>query len=305
MPARNEAHQIEDAIRFLSAEMNTHDEVIVVDDDSSDETASIASAAGARVVRVGGVPDGWLGKPHACWKGAEVAVHDTLVFLDADVRVRDRALDAAAEIVRNDRGSLVSVQPFHTPKRWGEHAALPFNVVSMLASGAGWRSRGALAFGPVMVCDASRYRAVGGHSAISVRGAVNEDIALGRLFDHTRVYLGGPKSVTFRMYPHGLKSLVNGFSKNLATGAASATTLPLMAAVAWVAAQVGVMFTSPALYLLAVVQMWWMGRRVGRFSLLDAVIYPLYLVVFVGVFARSVMVGLGLARVEWAGRRVR
>lgn len=305
IPARNEERNIEGVVRSLLAQTRNGDEVIVVDDDSTDETVMRATEAGAKVVKAGELPAEWLGKPHACWVGASHAKNEILLFVDADVRMHHDALSRVVCAAQQDRSALISVQPFHTPKGWGEHAALPFNLVSVIASGAGERANQALAFGPVLACDVERYRLLGGHSAESVRESVVEDIALGRLFGACQVFLGSPATVTFRMYPHGLAALVRGFSKNMASGAVSARGLSLVAALAWVAAQTGALVTSPLLYVFAVVQMWWIGRKVGRFSVIDAALYPLYLVVFFTVLIRSALVRVGLARVSWAGRRVR
>lgn len=305
IPARNEERNIEDVVRAVLIQTKPGDEVIVVDDDSTDETAKHAGRAGARVVQAGGLPAGWLGKPHACWVGANQATNEVLLFLDADVRLHGDALNRVVSAVQRDRTALTSVQPFHEPGRWQEHSALPFNVVSVIASGAGGRTSLPLVFGPVLACDVDRYRAVGGHSAASVRGSVVEDIALGKLFGRSRVFIGSRDTVTFRMYPDGFASMFQGFTKNMASGAASARGLSLLAAVSWVAAQSGALFTSPLLYAMAVVQIWLVGRKVGRFIVIDAVLYPIGLMVFFAVLVRSAMVRVGLARVTWAGRRVR
>ncbi len=305
IPARNEERNIEDVVVKVLAQTKAGDEVVVVDDDSTDDTAALATSAGARVVQAGELPTGWLGKPHACWVGASHARNEVLLFLDADVRLHGDALNRILAAVQRDRAALTSVQPFHEPKRWGEHAALPFNVVSMVASGAGGGTRNALVFGPVLACDADRYRALGGHSADSVRGSVVEDIALGKLFGVSQVFLGSPDTVTFRMYPHGIASLFRGFSKNMASGAVNSRGLAFLAAAAWVAAQTGALFTSPSLYVIGVAQMWFLGRQVGRFNVFDAVLYPVHLAVFFAALVRSAMVRVGLSRVTWAGRRVR
>jgi len=305
IPARNEEHNIVEVVRSVVNQARDGDEVIVVDDDSSDATAERAVAAGAQVIRGGGLPSGWLGKPHACWIGASRARNATLVFLDADVRLQQDALGRVVTALNTNPNGLVSVQPFHEPKRWGEHAAMPFNVVSLLASGAGSRSGHALVFGPLLACNAERYRSLGGHAHESVRASVVEDIALGALFGSTRVFVGSPDTVTFRMYPHGFASLVQGFTKNLATGALRASAFPLVAAIAWVAAQVGATFTLELVYLLAVAQMFVMSRKAGRFHMVDAALYPAHLVLFFAVLVRSALVRVGLARVRWAGRTVR
>lgn len=305
IPVRNESHQISAAISSIREQLGEDDELIVVDDDSSDDTVQLAQAAGARVVGAGELPEGWQGKPHACFVGARAATKNTLVFLDADVRPHAGALMRLCAVLRADRDALVSVQPLHVPERVGEHAAMPFNVVAVLASGAGLRTKHAMAFGPVIACATERYRQVGGHGSPEVRNQVNEDIALGRLFAHTKVFLGSEDSFVFRMYPQGFRSLVRGFTKNIAAGASSARGVALLIAVAWMSAQVGAVFTSPLVYGVAVVQMWWMARHVGRFSVVDAFLYPLHLGIFVAVLVRSALVRSGLGSVEWAGRSVR
>ncbi|MBB3083932.1 glucosyl-3-phosphoglycerate synthase [Geodermatophilus sabuli] len=65
------------------------DELVVVDSGSSDRTASVAEAAGARVVHVDDVLPGHghvSGKGEALWKSLFVTSGDVLVFLDSDVQ---------------------------------------------------------------------------------------------------------------------------------------------------------------------------------------------------------------------------
>jgi glucosyl-3-phosphoglycerate synthase len=65
------------------------DEVLVIDDHSSDRTADAASGAGARVVRAADVLPSYgsgPGKGQALWKATASATGDLVAFLDADVR---------------------------------------------------------------------------------------------------------------------------------------------------------------------------------------------------------------------------
>jgi glucosyl-3-phosphoglycerate synthase len=65
------------------------DEVLVVDDHSTDDTADAAAAAGARVVRASEVlaeHGSGPGKGQALWKATAEATGDIVAFLDADVR---------------------------------------------------------------------------------------------------------------------------------------------------------------------------------------------------------------------------
>jgi glucosyl-3-phosphoglycerate synthase len=65
------------------------DEILVVDDASHDQTAELAAAAGARVVRTGDVLPhlgGATGKGEALWKSLAASTGDLVVWCDADVK---------------------------------------------------------------------------------------------------------------------------------------------------------------------------------------------------------------------------
>ena len=85
IPARNESRTIARLVETirLQAPAGWSAEVVVVDDGSTDDTASAARAAGARVVELG--PRATGGNPAVARnRGARVAAGDPLVFLDAD-----------------------------------------------------------------------------------------------------------------------------------------------------------------------------------------------------------------------------
>ena len=78
LAARNEQERIESTIRLILAQSGVQVEVIVVDDRSTDRTSQILEClaqedARVRVIRVERLPDGWLGKCHACHAAASSA----------------------------------------------------------------------------------------------------------------------------------------------------------------------------------------------------------------------------------------
>ena len=316
VPARDEA----DSLPTLLESVPPSVEVVVVDDHSDDDTATVARAAGAEVVGSAPLPDGWTGKAWACEQGAAAATGATLVFVDADVRFGPGGLEAVvAEL--GERGGLVSVQPFHRPGRPVEHLAALFNVVGFAGTDAAsplGRACGVRgAFGPVLATSRADHERVGRHE--SVRSSIVDDVALAERYRDESLpvaILGGRDDVSFRMYPEGLGQLVEGFTKNLAAGARSVRLLTTALVVAWLsllvqgtvapvrAAVAGGGLVAPiALYVAVAVQLWWMARRLGRFHPVVACAFPLSLLLFLGVFVRSV-VASACGSVSWRGRRV-
>ena len=81
VPARNEAATIGAVIDAALFEERLVDEIVVVDDHSSDDTATVAEHHGARVIRLRDS----AGKGAAMTAGVAATTSDVVVFLDGDV----------------------------------------------------------------------------------------------------------------------------------------------------------------------------------------------------------------------------
>ncbi len=92
IPARNEERTVAGVVgplfRALVADTPLVDELVVIDSDSTDATAEVASGAGAVVHRARDIAPAlgsYRGKGEALWKSLLITQGDVLVFLDADL----------------------------------------------------------------------------------------------------------------------------------------------------------------------------------------------------------------------------
>jgi hypothetical protein len=310
IPARDEAETLPVLLSALVRLEPAPHEIIVVDDESADDTAAIAATFGATVVRTA-PPRGWLGKPWACHTGARVASGTHLLFLDADTWVTPQAL--AALVAEHERcGGLLSVQPHHVTGSWVEELSAYPNAVAMMGSGAfATRRRASAAFGPCLLTSAADYQRAGGHAG--VRDEVIEDLRLAQHYRRTGLTVtcrAGGSTVRFRMYPGGWRQLADGWAKKVAgtvlwVAAHAAVAASLGAGmVGWLAGTRPVPTVALAMWALTAAHQTWLLRRIGSFRLLTAIAFPVPLVAFVGIFARSVALTVAGRPPVWRGRSV-
>jgi chlorobactene glucosyltransferase len=226
VPARNEAVRIERCLRSLADQMRLADgsEILVVDDDSIDDTAArvsrlAATNTGIRLVRAGPLPPGWMGKPHACWRGALEAKADWLCFVDADVEAAPQLVSAAVAAAQHGNIDLLSLSPFQELGSFWERLIVPAGLL-LIACVIDLRrindpnAAEVTANGQFLLCRRDVYLAIGGHAA--VRSEICEDKALAALTKQAGYrfrLLNAETLARTRMYAD-LASLWEGFSKN-------------------------------------------------------------------------------------------
>ncbi len=199
--ARDEEARLEATVRHLLGQRHVTLEVIVVDDRSTDATAAILRRLASEDTRVSTrrveyLPDGWLGKSHACHLGAGLATGDWLLFTDADCWLKPDVIARALRVAARDAADHVTLTPGVAAETLGAQAW----HLAFLGSLANWMSGvnrdrpGAhLGIGAFNLVRGSAYRACGGYETL--RLTIVDDIKLGLLLhragSRTRAFLGG------------------------------------------------------------------------------------------------------------------
>lgn len=218
VPARNEAGRLGDCLAPLRDAPGVV-EVIVVDDESTDSTAEVARAHGAKVVAGAALPDGWVGKIWALDQGISAASGDVIVTLDADTRPDPVLPLAAAETLERSGAELATVAPrFRSPSPAGTwlHAAMLTSLVYRHGAGSGRATRRSVGNGQCMVFR--RDDASSGGWCARVRDSTVEDVALVRALvrDGAAVEMfDGSELLAVRMF-EGFGDTWRGWGRSLA-----------------------------------------------------------------------------------------
>jgi cellulose synthase/poly-beta-1,6-N-acetylglucosamine synthase-like glycosyltransferase len=238
IPARNEAAIIEATVRAALASRGASVEVLVGDDQSTDDTAAIVSGLAAgdprlRLVPIPPLPEGWTGKNHACARLAEAAQGTHLLFVDADVTLAPAAAAALAAHARRTESALVSGVPRQVMGSLGERLTVPMinfllvGYLPMAIMRASLRPSLGAACGQLVLVAREAYREIGGHGAL--RASLHDGVALPRRFrraGHRTDLVAAHALATCRMY-RGFAQSWAGFSKNAHEGMATPRALPV------------------------------------------------------------------------------
>jgi cellulose synthase/poly-beta-1,6-N-acetylglucosamine synthase-like glycosyltransferase len=137
IPARNEEKNIAGCVSSLLAQDYPSFEVIVLDDQSSDNTRSIlmriaGSEPRLSVLAGSPLPEGRLGKNWACAQLAQRANGDQLYFTDADTIHQPQALRALVTTLIGEQADLLTGFPGQELQTWGERLIVPFFFMGFL-----------------------------------------------------------------------------------------------------------------------------------------------------------------------------
>jgi glycosyltransferase involved in cell wall biosynthesis len=226
IPARNEEKNIGKILNDLINHDYENLEIIVYDDLSEDDTSEIVKKIAIQNKNVSllkgkSLPQGWLGKNHACHNLATHARGQHLLFLDADVEIRKGLISSAIAHIQKHNLLLLSIFPVQNMNSFAERLTVPImnwilvSLLPLILTRISSRPSLSAANGQFMLFDADIYQKENFHRTLKDQKV--EDIAIFRLMKNKGYKvetLLGNSSVSCRMY-HSWDEAVQGFSKNV------------------------------------------------------------------------------------------
>ncbi len=232
IPARNEESNISKALLSAINQTYKNIEIIVIDDQSTDNTANIVQHIiqkypNKKIKLYSGtpLPDGWNGKSWACYNLAQYAKGDFLLFIDADVVLNKYAISSSIDVMQRDNVDLLTVFPAQITKTIGEKILVSTFMDWLLAVFLPIRIANALyisslsaACGQYMLFRKDAYHAIGGHACVGKNITEELEIAKTLKRNKYKVHLYITDDLVFcRMYKN-FKTAFNGFANTFYAG---------------------------------------------------------------------------------------
>ncbi len=226
IPARNEENNIENCLKSILKQDYPNYEVIVLDDNSDDNTWQIIKNIqynSERLISIKGdeLKEGWYGKPHACMQLSKRAIGEILIFTDADNTFEINAISNSIDYMQKYNLDMFSAFPEQINISFFEKIIVSVIDLIIYSGFILWSAyyiknkAFASANGQWLVFRKSAYEEIGGHT--TVRNNITEDVALARLLksNNKKLLVASGKGIIFtRMYTN-LSQIFSGFSKNL------------------------------------------------------------------------------------------
>ncbi|WP_221269237.1 glycosyltransferase [Mucilaginibacter sp. X5P1] len=225
IPVRNEEGNILTLLQSIQKQDYGNYEVIILDDDSTDDTYRVCSEFAAehprfKVIKGKKLPHDWLGKNYACYQLAKQANGDYFLFLDADEQVYNGLVNSAVHRMHLYNLGLLSLFTNQQMVTLGEKIVVPlmhFILLNLLPLRLVYLTKNssvAAASGQFMLFDSALYRRHEWHK--QAKDKVVEDVEIMKIvkaagYNGEALLANG--MISCRMYK-GYTDAVNGLSKN-------------------------------------------------------------------------------------------
>jgi chlorobactene glucosyltransferase len=237
IPARNEASVIADCLRAVQAQTHSNIEILVLNDNSTDNTASIVSDIRDERIRLipgAPLPDRWTGKNWACHQLSQHAKADVFLFVDADTVLEPHAIDSALSAITEHDAGLVSALTSSQYQSRADVALLPMINFGLMSLFPVWLMhtrffyKVSVAMGPFLMVTRAAYTAAGGHEVAPTE--VVDDVMLSRRVKAAKypVRLCNGTEVAATTWYGTFRGTWHGFTKNAFGAMESSISLALI-----------------------------------------------------------------------------
>jgi len=226
IPARNEESNIEKCIKAFLKQDYPNLEIIILDDNSTDNTYDIVQKISdknknVKIFKGKHLPQGWLGKNFACFQLSRYAKGEYFVFTDADTHHLQNSVSSSLAALLNNRLDALCPFPREIMVTIHERMTIPFmNFVILLFMPLALirKSKNPLfctGVGQYLLFRREVYFGMGGHAA--VKGKILEDVHITKKtkeMGYSYMIFDGSKIISCRMYKN-FKQVFRGYSRFL------------------------------------------------------------------------------------------
>lgn len=187
--ARNEEENITQSVRTQLAQTYKNTEWILVNDRSEDGTGNVmenlkGTDTRIQVIHIESLPEGWLGKNHALYKGFQLASGRLILFTDADVMYHPEAFSKAVGYFEEHSLDHLTAAPNLSAKPFWLKAFVAFFLFGFSYYKRPWlgnnpRAKTGVGIGAFNMMTRSAYEKVGTHEYIKMRP--DDDLQLGMM----------------------------------------------------------------------------------------------------------------------------
>jgi len=322
IPACNEAASLESALCSILEQDYPDLEIILIDDRSTDGTATIVdrmAQSDRRIfaIHVEQLPEGWLGKVHALALGAGKASGSWLLFTDADVHMAPGALRSAMAYALHHAIDHLAAVPDLWPSSLLVDAILAlfgrtFTVAMRLWAVADPKSDAFIGIGAFNLVRREALQRTAGFSWLRLE--VGDDAGLGMMLKESgaRSWVVSAQSLLGLHWYRTLREMAHGAEKAYATAARCSPARMLILCIVLVAMEwaplvalaswriPGLLWSGLAMLAAAtgssMILACWSRRR-----LLPALFFPLAAIIAAGIMLRSGWLGYRRGGIVWRG----
>ncbi len=226
IPARDEEDNIQRCINSLLKQSYSNIEVLILDDDSKDNTFTLATEISDLDSRVNvfkgkKIPSGWLGKNWACHQLSEKANGEFLLFLDSDTNLKPNLLSDSIKMHINEDLDLLTLFPKRKASTFIDKIIsvtigwMIFSWIPIFLANKSKFPFFSTAFGQFLLFKKHSYLLIGGHKTIKVE--ILDDFELGRNISRNKLKLkmiNGVKDIETFSYSSE-KEAIKGFSRTI------------------------------------------------------------------------------------------